>query len=255
MVAQLQVLQAEWPELFNEAIRAERLAIADPRTSCFYARRAVEQALNWVYKADSSLREPYHRDLSAMINEPSLVAQAGPALRAKMDLIRRQGNLAVHSVAQVHSKDAVGRGLTELFHVLVLAGFAPSAQHETDVPPATLAFDSSLIPVPEPTSIRKKRLEELRRMADQYARQQEELAKERRRSQDLDAELQQLREEIKAAKLANAARRDTHEYNEADTRAHIIDLMLKEAGWALDKPEDREYPVDGLPDQVRQGIH
>ena len=90
-------------------------------------------------------------------------------------------------------------------------------------------------------------------MADQYAQQQEELAKERRRSQDLDAEIQQLREEIKAAKLANAARRDTHEYNEADTRAHIIDLMLKEAGWALDKPEDREYPVEGLPTKSGKG--
>ena len=110
-------LQAEWPELFNEAVRAERLAIADPRTSCFYSRRAVEQALNWVYRVDVSLREPYHRDLSAMINEPSLVRQAGPALRTKMDLIRRQGNLAVHSAAQVHSKDAA-RSVTELFHVL-----------------------------------------------------------------------------------------------------------------------------------------
>ena len=184
-----------------------------------------------------------------MINEPSLVRQAGPALRTKMDLIRRQGNLAVHSAAQVHSKDAV-RSVTELFHVLYWLA-RTYAQHETDVPPATLAFDASLIPVPEPASVRKKRLEELRQMADQYARQQEELAKERRRSQDLDAEIQQLREEIKAAKLANAARRDTHEYNEAETRAHIIDLMLKEAGWALDKPEDREYPVDEPSDQVR----
>ena len=90
-------------------------------------------------------------------------------------------------------------------------------------------------------------------MADRYARQQEELAKERRRSQDLDGEIQQLQEEIKAAKLANATRRDTHEYNEADTRTHIIDLMLKEAGWALDKPEDREYPVDGLPTKSGKG--
>ena len=244
-------VQAEWPELFNEAVRAERLAIADPRTSCFYSRRAVEQALNWVYKADASLKEPYQRDLSAMINEPSLVQQAGPALRTKMDLVRRQGNLAVHSAAQVHSKDAV-RSVTELFHILYWLAHT-YAQHKTDAPPATLAFDASLIPVPEPASVRKKRLEELRQMADQYARQQEELAKERRRSQDLNAEIQQLREEIKAAKLANAARRDTHEYNEADTRTHIIDLLLKEAGWALDKPEDREYPVEGLPTKSGKG--
>jgi type I restriction enzyme R subunit len=250
-VSNFKFLQVEWPELFKEAVRAERLAIADPRTSCFYSRRGVEQALNWVFKVDASLKEPYHRDLSAMINEPSLVRQAGPALRTKMDLIRRQGNLAVHSTAQVHSKDAV-RSVTELFHVLYWLA-RTYAQHEPDVPPATLAFDTSLIPVPEPASVRKKRLEELRQMADRYAQQQEELGKERRRSQDLDAEIQQLREEIKAAKLANAARRDTHEYNEAETRAHIIDLMLKEVGWALDKPEDREYPVKGLPTKSGKG--
>ena len=54
-------LQAEWPELYDEAMRAERLAIADPRTSCFYTRRAVELALNWLYQADGTLHEPYRR--------------------------------------------------------------------------------------------------------------------------------------------------------------------------------------------------
>lgn len=175
-MSNLKFLQAEWPELFNEAVRAERLAIADPRTSSFYSRRAVEQALNWAYRVDDSLKEPYHRDLSAMINEPSLVRQAGPALRTKMDLIRRQGNLAVHSATQVHSKDAV-RSVTELFHVLYWLA-RTYARHEADVPPASLAFDASLIPVPEPAAIRKKRFEELRQMADRYAQQQDELARE-----------------------------------------------------------------------------
>ena len=27
----------------------------------------------------------------------------------------------------------------------------------------------------------------------------------------------------------------------------FIDLLLKEAGWALDKPQDREYEVTGMP--------
>jgi type I restriction enzyme R subunit len=31
------------------------------------------------------------------------------------------------------------------------------------------------------------------------------------------------------------------------TRDYFIDLLLKEAGWALDKKEDREYPVIGMP--------
>ncbi len=78
-----------------------------------------------------------------------------------MDVIRRQGNLAVHSAAQVHSKDAI-RSVAELFHVLYWLA-RNYARHETDVPPSTLAFDASLIPVPESASVRQKKLEELRR--------------------------------------------------------------------------------------------
>lgn len=244
-------LRAEWPDLFNEAIRSERLAIADPRTSCFYARRTIELALNWLYKVDGSLREPYHIDLSAMINEPTLMNLAGPALRTKMDVIRLQGNRAVHSASPVHTKDAV-RTVAELFHVMYWLA-RTYAQHEADVPPATLSFDRSLIPVPEPAEVRKKKQAELQRMAERFAQQQEELAKERRQRQDLDAEVRRLREQIKVAKATNATRRDTHDYDEADTRAHLIDLLLQEAGWALDKPEDREYAVDGLPNKSGRG--
>jgi type I restriction enzyme R subunit len=244
VVSNFGFLQAEWPELFGEASRAERLAVADPRTSCFYARRVVELALDWLYEADGSLHEPYHRDLSAMINEPTLVNLVGPALRAKMDVIRRQGNLAVHSRKPVRSNDAT-RTVAELFHVLYWLA-RNYARDDANVPAAGLGFDVALIPVPEPAEARQKKQAELQEMAGQFAEQQTELAKERCRSQDLDAEVQQLREQIKAAKATNARRQDAHDYNEADTRVHIIDLLLQEAGWTLDKVEDREYPVDGL---------
>ena len=55
-------LRAEWPELFGEA---ERDAFADPRISCFYARRTLELAVAWLYDADVTLRAPYKDDLSA----------------------------------------------------------------------------------------------------------------------------------------------------------------------------------------------
>ncbi|TDB85137.1 DUF4145 domain-containing protein, partial [Actinomadura sp. KC216] len=43
-------LKGEWPDLHDEAVRAERLANADPRAACFYARRTLELALNWLYR-------------------------------------------------------------------------------------------------------------------------------------------------------------------------------------------------------------
>ena len=43
---------------------------------------------------------------------------------------------------------------------------------------------------------------------------------------------------------------DTHNYSEAETRDYFIDLLLKEAGWPLDKKQDREYPVTGMPNKT-----
>ena len=69
----------------------------------------------------------------------------------------------------------------------------------------------------------------------------------------LDEELQRLRQEVAKAKAANAARPDTHDYSEAQTRDYFIDLLLKEAGWALDKQQDREYEVEGMPNAEGKG--
>ena len=62
-----------------------------------------------------------------------------------------------------------------------------------------------------------------------------------------------LRAEIAAIKLANLSRPDTHDYNEAETRDAFIDLLLREAGWPLDQPRDREFPVSGMPAGTGQG--
>lgn len=40
---------------------------------------------------------PYKPDLSAFFFEPSFKVLVGPALHAKMDVVRKQGNNAVHS--------------------------------------------------------------------------------------------------------------------------------------------------------------
>src|SRR5690606_32961954 len=51
----------------------------------------------------------------------------------------------------------------------------------------------------------------------------------------------------------NEAVPDTHDYDEATTRDLFIDLLLHEAGWALDADRDREYEVSGMPNQKGTG--
>mgnify|MGYP001017862235 CR=1 FL=1 len=70
----------------------------------------------------------------------------------------------------------------------------------------------------------------------------------------LDEELKRLRAEIAEAKKAASAQPDTHDYSEAETRDYFIDLLLKEAGWPLDQPRDREFEVSGMPNQKDKGF-
>ncbi|OZV77898.1 restriction endonuclease subunit R [Micromonospora echinospora] len=245
-------LRAEWPDLLDEALRAERLAVADPRGSCFYARRTLELALGWLFDADGTLRRPYRNDLSAKIHEPTLRNLVGNTIQAKMNIIRKQGNRAVHERTPVTDKDSLPV-LRELFHVTYWI-----ARHYTrdraQVPPNALAFDPGLIPQQDSSQVRQRSQAELKALADKLAAQDAALTAERERSATLDAELTKLRAEVAAAKAANEARPDDHDYDEAQTRNLFIDVMLAEAGWRLDGPDNREFPVTGMPNGSGTGF-
>ena len=76
-------LRAEWPEVHDAAARAEASIYGDARTACFYARRALEAAMAWLYTYDAKLKLPYQDNLSALIHEPSFKAVAGDAVFTK----------------------------------------------------------------------------------------------------------------------------------------------------------------------------
>ncbi|MCB1380629.1 MAG: DUF4145 domain-containing protein, partial [Alphaproteobacteria bacterium] len=103
-------LAADWPDLHAEALRAEQAALTDPRTACFYARRTLELTVAWLFQAEGgrggALRLPYKADLAAFLAEPSLRQLVGPALLAKMDVIRMLGNHAVHQARPVAAREA-----------------------------------------------------------------------------------------------------------------------------------------------------
>lgn len=67
--------------------RGGRVGYPDPRTACFYARRALELTVSWVFKSDASLRLPYQDSLSALIHEPTFKAAAGEAIFNKARVI------------------------------------------------------------------------------------------------------------------------------------------------------------------------
>ena len=64
-------LHSEWPLVFESAAKAESLVYPDPRSACFYARRALEFAVQWLYKAEPALTLPYQDNLAALLAEPT----------------------------------------------------------------------------------------------------------------------------------------------------------------------------------------
>ncbi|MBI2898589.1 MAG: DEAD/DEAH box helicase family protein [Planctomycetes bacterium] len=236
-------LKSNWPDLFESAAKAESLAHPDPRTACFYARRALEQAVAWMYKHDPALRLPYQDNLSALIHEPTFKSTAGEAVFGKARIINQLGNHAVHSHRPVPPSDAV-MAVRELFHVAYW--LARTYAHD---PGAT--FDADALPKGAP--IPKQTIDQLQELESDLKERDEKLSALLADRAAIDEELKRLREEVAHAKAANAARPDTHDYSEAETRDAFIDLLLKEAGWELDKPQDREFEVSGMPNAQGKG--
>ncbi len=234
-------LQDEWPELHTSARQAEALIAADPRSACFYARRTLELAVQWLYTHDAGLTLPYQDYLSALIYEPTFRDTLGPTVFAKVRLVKDLGNQAVHSTRAVRQADAL-TAVKELFHVL----FWLARTYARGTRPAdSLAFDPARVPQTVITHART--VAQVQALAEEVKARDARLTELLADCAALDAELQRMRAEVAAAKQQNAVQPDTHNYSEADTRAVFIDLLLLEAGWPLDGPQDREYEVRGMP--------
>ena len=254
-MSQFAFLTPGFPQVFELAAKAETNALSDPRGACFYARLALETAVMWLYDHDNSLRLPYDPSLSAMIHEPTFRKVAGNALVTKAKLIKDLGNRAVHDAQRSIPDNMAVDALRELFH---FGYWLARTYARTGQPPPGLQFDADKLErTLTITASTVGHIQKLRRDFDEHQETLKRVEESHRQSEAererLDAENAALRAEIAAIKLANLSRPDTHDYNEAETRDAFIDLLLREAGWPLDQPRDREFPVSGMPAGTGQG--
>ncbi|MBP7373244.1 MAG: DEAD/DEAH box helicase family protein, partial [Opitutaceae bacterium] len=247
-MSQFAFLQREWGAVFEAASKAEAAVHADPRTACFYARRALELAVSWAFKHDAALRLPYQDNLSALIHEPSFKQAAGEAVFAKARVVNTLGNRAVHSLRAVPQADALA-AIRELYHV---AYWFARTYGRAERPAPDLAFDPAALP--RPARAAAQSAAQLQALEARLREKDESLATLLADKTALDEELERLRAEVAAAKKAAAAQPDTHDYSEAETRDYFIDLLLKEAGWPLDEGRDRELEVGGMPNAQGKGF-
>lgn len=255
-MSQFSFLQAEFSEVHALVIHAEDIARTDPRGACVYARLALETVVNWLYRHDGTLKDPFETTLSARIHEATFRALVGKALVAKARIVKDLGNKAAHEPKTVPFANAAV-SLRELFHISywLVRTYAKGAK-----PGSALSFSQDALPAN--TTIAAATLAELQDVAKRFeesVKQRDEAEAQRLTSETerkkLEKEIAELRAAVAAAKAANAAVPDTHDYNEAATRDAFIDLLLAEAGWKFTQPGyDTEYPVQGMPNNSGDGF-
>jgi type I restriction enzyme R subunit len=238
------------PRLHEDCARAEAYLVSDPRAACIYGRRAVELLVDYLYEV-LALPVPYKDDLSAKTSAPAFKARTGPAISAKLNLVRKLGNDAVHKTVAPTGRDALGL-VREVYLVMLWASASYSPQPAA-VPTAT-PFDPALAAKAAPLSSR-----DVQQLLARFRAQDEAAAKLRDENAQLAAEVEALKAQIVAAQAA--ATPAEIDVREDDTRDLFIDLLLREAGWTiLDENAvgpfagvaSIEYEVTGMPNA--QGV-
>ncbi|QGF22444.1 DEAD/DEAH box helicase family protein [Raineyella fluvialis] len=242
MASNFDFIAGEWPVLFEECVRAERYVRSDPRASVIYARRVVEQLVGFLYDV-AGLPLPYQDDLAAKMNATAFRNLVGQELVLKFNAVRKAGNAAAHASGRLVEQGAL-QVLREVHHLAYWVAF----RYSTDPArvPQGLRFDPALVQGADTGTVPLSNAE-LNALVMKFDEQDVLLAAARATNLSLEAELEQLRAQIAAAQAAKAGVPDTHDYDEAATRDLFIDVLLGEAGWALDDPRDREVEVVGMP--------
>lgn len=265
-----QFLQSEFKPLFEPAKGAEQLVHSDPRACCMRTRHALEQAVHWLYANDRDLRMPYDNGLGVLLTQPAFEKLPPPHVLQKMRLIQKVGNQAVHGNQRIGSGDAL-RLVRELFHVLFW--LARTYTRASDPKTMEATFDERNVPrlvrADEASALTREQLEkqeaQFRARIDVQHAQIEareaciadvsaSLAEREASLANINAELAALRAELAQAKAANIAVSDAHDYDEADTRRFLVDVLLREAGWELGRNASPEVPVTGMPNAKGEGF-
>lgn len=269
-MSNFQFLRAEFKPLFEPARSAEQLVYPDPRACCMRTRHALEQAVHWLYDNDRDLRMPYDRSLNVLLTQPDFEGLMPPPVYAKARLIQKMGNQAVHSSRPVVPLDAM-KQVRELFHILYW--LARTYTRASDPKAIEARFDDQAVPrllrSDEAIALSRDELKKQEaRFAEQIDAQHKELEQreaaiaeaaatiETREAAlaEMDEQLAKLRAELAKAKAANIEVPDDHDYNEAETRKLIIDVLLREAGWVVGETAGEEVPVTGMPNAQGEGF-
>lgn len=246
-------LQAEWRSLYRQMKLAEARVYTEPVSAATYCRMALEQSIHRLYE-EERIEKPYNKDLVSLMTEEDIKAIIPYHFLQGLHVVRKHGNRAVHYGQRLRAEEA----LVSIKH---LYGFLKwfALQYSREEPDLPGSFDLQFVPklgererkLREQQEIAKKAQEDLQARLEEMERQHAALLEKAKRS---DQALVAFKEKEAAEKAALAKRKQSRrqhipsEFTEAQTRRHLIDAMIREAGWEELQPgRELEYPVQGMP--------
>ena len=229
-------LVQEFKTLANESIKSESNIYEDPEVSAIYARKALENSVKFVYNLDEDLDEKllYELNTFELITHPTFSEILPTELIDELHVIRKIGNNATHAkhnIPLTAKESLYANKCLFKFQRWIVEVYSDYEVYEN--------YDETKIAKPI-----KESLEDVLKITEDQKRLEEE-------NQKLLAELEKLKtanaSKPSEEKKAKKQRVKTLEgINEAETRALLIDLELKEAGFDTEnfkKKKDIEYKL------------
>lgn len=246
-------LQAEFKGLYSKMVKAEERVFTEPLSAASYCRIVLEECVHKIYDIEL-LEKPFNQELVNLLQDEQMQSLIPYQLKEGLTYVRKTGNQAVHYGSRISSREAL-ISIKYLFQFL--KWFALS--YSSEVIEVPKLFDEAELPkIGEPQRKQQLIQAEHQKVQEQLLKQIQQLQAEKdaalRKAQEDEATLAKFQEEVVAAqkiiqeqKQSRQVRIST-EFTEAETRKHLIDIDLQEAGWSqLRVGREIEFPVVGMP--------
>ena len=131
----------EFQDFAEICIEAEKGLMVSPSSCAMLTRRALEQAVHYMYKNDIDLQMPYRDNLSALVNEYTFKQIVPNDIYEGIKYIVKLGNYATHHTnAKVNREEAV-LALKTLYSLISGFTYSSGIHYQEQLPkfePATL---------------------------------------------------------------------------------------------------------------------
>ncbi|SHH08218.1 type I restriction enzyme, R subunit [Flavobacterium micromati] len=246
-------LQSEWQSLYSKLKTAEERVFTEPVSTASYCRLVLEESMYLIYDLEH-LEKPFNTELINLMNDEGVKSIIPFQLHEGLHIVRKTGNNAAHYGQRITNKEA-------LISIRYCYDFAKwfAQNYNKTIPDLPAFFDETVIPK---LGEKQRQLKELQQeqenahklLLEKIAILQLEKETIIAKAEESESALEQYKQLTKQAVVKLKKQKQerliplTSEFTEAETRQHLIDVDLREAGWnVLNVGREIEFPVTGMP--------